>query len=229
MRVVRAIAATGIVIVPFLTACQGSSSTTEQGSGDSSSPPAAPSAAVIEKSGFGGSDDYLWVTATVRDVPVGQFATVSFNLYGADGTLLATETQTEQGVNPGAQIMVGTQVSAPKGQPVARIEPTLEVSNHDPAMPAKFKDVVLQVGPVTIGQDTFSGQTAEAELTNPSAEQIPGARVGVTCFDQQGVIVGGGSDYPDVVPANGKVMVSARILATGTPDHCEMTAQPSDM
>jgi hypothetical protein len=153
---------------------------------------------------------------------------VSFNLYGADGALLATETQTEQGVNPGARIMLGTQVDAPKGQRVARIEPTLEVSDHDPAMPAKFRDVVLQVGDVTIGQDTFGGPTAEAQLTNPSDEQIPNARVGVSCFDQEGVIIAGGSEYPDVVPANGKVKVSARLLVSGTPDHCEITAQPSD-
>ena len=39
---------------------------------------------------------------------------------------------------------------------------------------------------------------------------------------------GGGSEYPDVVPANGKVKVSARLLVSGTPDHCEITAQPSD-
>jgi hypothetical protein len=81
---------------------------------------------------------------------------------------------------------------------------------------------------VTIGQDTFGGPIAEAELTNPSNQQIPSARVGVTCFDQQGMIIGGGSEFPDVVPANGKVKISARLLVSGPPDHCEMAAQPSD-
>jgi len=213
--------------VPLAVACQGTTVTHTPGSGSSST--AAPAAtAVIEQSGFGGSGGYLWVTSTVRDVAVGQFATGSFNLYGADGTLLSTESQTEQGVNPGARITVGTQVDAPKGQPVARIKPTLEVSNHDPVQPTKFSDVVLELGPVSVGQDSFGGPAAEAELTNPSDQQIPSARVGVTCFDQQGAIIDGGSEFPDVVPAKGKVKVSARLVVSGTPNHCEMTAQPSD-
>jgi hypothetical protein len=81
---------------------------------------------------------------------------------------------------------------------------------------------------VTVGQGTFGGPTAEAEITNPADQQIPSARVGVTCFDQQGTIIGGGSEFPDLVPAKGKVKVSARLVVSGTPDHCEMTAQPSD-
>jgi hypothetical protein len=227
VKLVRTVAVVGIV-VPIAMACQGSPATGGQGPGGSKSSSTPAVAAVIEESGFGGSGPYMWVTSTVRDVPVGQFATVSFNLYGADETLLATESQTEQGVNPGARIMVGTQVTAPQGQPVTRIEPTLKVSDHRPAMETKFSDVVLQVGPVTIGQDTFGSPTAEALLSNPSAQQLPAARVGVTCFDPQGAIIGGGSNYLDVVPANGKVKVSARLLVSGTPDHCGMTAQPSD-
>jgi hypothetical protein len=120
---------------------------------------------VLERSGFGGDENYLWVTSTVRDVPVGQFATVSFNLYGADGTLLATESQVEQGVNPGAAITVGTQATAPQGQPVARVEPTLEVSDNQPVQTPKFSDVVLQVGPVTLEQNEFGGPSAGAETT----------------------------------------------------------------
>jgi hypothetical protein len=42
------------------------------------------------------------------------------------------------------------------------------------------------------------------------------------------MIIGGGSEFPDVVPANGKVKISARLLVSGPPDHCEMAAQPSD-
>jgi hypothetical protein len=173
--------------------------------------------------------DYLWVTSIVRDVPVGQFATVSFNLYGADGKLLTTQSQTEQGVNPGAWIVIGTQVTAPKDQPVTRVEPTLKVSNHDPVVPAKFSNAVLQVGRVTIGQDALGGATAEAVLTNPSDEQLPGARVGVVCFDQQGAITGGGSAFPDLVPGRGQVKVSATLEVSGTPDHCDMAAQPSGL
>jgi hypothetical protein len=225
VRVVVGIAIAAIVVSLLAAACQ---STGAPASEAKSTVPEGP-LPTIEASGFGGSGDYLWVTSTVRDVPMGQFATVSFNLYGTDGTLLATESQTEQGINPGARIMVGTHVNAPKGQPVTRIEPTLQVSEHDPVMPAKFSDVMLEIGPATLGHADFIGQTAEAVLTNPSGQQIPGARVGVACFDKQGAITGGGSDHPEVLPANGQLKVSAGLLVSGTPDHCEMTAQPSDL
>jgi hypothetical protein len=226
MRLTHAIAAICIAIVPLATACHAPPAARDGTTGGNPSVH-APAAAVIEKSGFGGSGDYLWVTSIVRNVPVGQFATVSFNLYGADGKLLATQSQTEQSINPGARIVVGTQVTAPKDQPVTRIEPTLKISDHTPVASVKFSNVVLQVGGVTMGQDTFGGATAEAVLANPSDEQIPGARVGVVCFDQQGAITGGGSEFPNLVPAKGQVKVSARLLVSGTPDHCDMAAQPS--
>jgi hypothetical protein len=226
MKLTHAIAAICITTVLLATACH-TPPAAHNGSIGSNPSVNAPSPTVIEKSGFGGSGDYLWVTSIVRNVPVGQFATVSFNLYGADGALLATESQTEQSINHGARIVVGTQVTAPKGQPVTRIEPTFKVSDHSPVGPVKFSNVVLQVGAVTMGQDTFGGATAEAALTNPSDEQIPGARVGVVCFDQQGAITGGGSAFPNLVPAKGQVKVSARLVVSGPPDHCEMAAQPS--
>lgn len=228
MKLIYAIAAASVGIAPFATACHAQPAARPGNPGANSSVRAT-EAASIEKSGFGGSGDYLWVTSIVRDVPVGQFATVSFNLYGADGKLLATESQTEQSVNPGARIVVGTQVTAPKGQPVAKVEPTLKVSNHDPVVTTKFSNVVLQVGNVTIGRDALGGTTAEAVLTNPSDEQLPGARVGVVCFDQQGAIIGGGSAFPDLVPAKGQTKVSARIEVSTPPNHCEMAAQPSDL
>ncbi|MCZ8380360.1 hypothetical protein O6P37_15940 [Mycobacterium sp. CPCC 205372] len=228
MALLRAIALGGIVI-PLAIACGDSTATRDQGTGGDGSSPVAPAAsAVIEQSGFGGDENYLWVTSTVRDVPVGQFATVSFNLYGADGTLLASESQTEQGVNPGARITVGTQVAAPAGQAVTRIEPTLKISEHDPVQRPKFSDVVLQVGPTTLGQNSFGSPTADAILTNPSDQQIPSARVGAICFNPQGTIIGGGYAFPDVIPANGEVKVSSELKTSEPPARCELTAQPSD-
>lgn len=231
MSLYRVVAAIGVMICPFAVACQGSPFITHHDSGGDKSSTAAPTSnAWIENLGWGGSGDDLWVTSIVRDVPVGQLVMVSFNLYGADGTLLGTIPQVERAINPGARIMVGTQVNT-RGQPPARVEPTLQVSHEDPEAHAKFRDVVLQLGPVTLRDngEQFVGTTAEAELTNPSDQQIPGARVGVACFgDQQGMIIGGGLADLHVVPAKGKVRVAARILTSGPPDHCEMAAQPSE-
>lgn len=160
MRLNRVIAAVGVMICPFAVACQGSPVITHHDSGGDKSSTAAPTSnAWIENAGWGGSGDpYLWVTSIVRNVPVGQLVMVSFNFYGADGTLLTTTAGIERAVNPGARIMVGTQVNAPKGQPVARIEPTLQVSHDDPEAYAKFRDVVLELGPVTLGQEQFVEQ-----------------------------------------------------------------------
>ena len=75
MRLIHAIATISIGIVPFVTACHAQPAAHGGNFGVNSSVHATV-AAVIEKSGFGGSRGYLWVTSIVRDVPVGQFATV---------------------------------------------------------------------------------------------------------------------------------------------------------
>jgi len=68
---------------------------------------------MIEAAGFGGEGNYLWVTSIVRDAQPGEFIVVSFNLLGADGAILSTASQTEQGVNTNARMIIGTQVDEP--------------------------------------------------------------------------------------------------------------------
>lgn len=186
--------------------------------------------AVIKATGFGGppDSDYMWVTSVVRDLQPGQFAVVSFNLLSADGTILATESQTEEAVNAGAKMIIGTQVNKPKDGAVAKVEASLQINDHHTGKP-KLKDVVLEIGPVSIGEDNFGKPTAEAVIRNPGQEQIPGARIGVACYDQQGAIIGGGADYPNQIPAGGQIKVTASVLASQPPARCEMTGQPSDM
>jgi hypothetical protein len=180
----------------------------------------------IEAAGFGGRGNYLWVTSIVRDVQPGQFVTVSFNLLSADGTILATENQTEQGVNANARMIIGTQVRAPDGPPVASVHPSIQVQKYDRPKP-KFADVILSVGQVSIGRNTVDQPAAKALISNPSAQQIPGARVGIACFNSQGYIIGGGSTFPQVLPARGQIMASGDIMVSQSPARCEMTAQPS--
>lgn len=186
--------------------------------------------AAIEATGFGGppDSDYMWVTSVVKGMQPGQFAVASFNLLSADGTILATESQTEEAVNAGARMIVGTQVNKPKGGTVAKVDASLQVKDHKTGKP-KLADVVLEIGPVSIGEDpTFGRPTAEAVVRNPAQEQIPGARMGVACYDGHGTIIGGGAEYPNQIPAGGQIKVAASVLTSQPPARCEMTGQPSD-
>lgn len=181
----------------------------------------------FETYGAGGGNGYLWVTSIVRDVQPGQFVTVSFNLLSADGTILATAHQTEEGINPNERMIIGTQVEAPRGQTVTRVQPAIGVQN-DSRKPA-FTDVVLGVGTVMIGEDSLNQPTAKSLITNPSQQQIPAARVGIACFDRQGNIIGGGATFPKVLPAGGQTMASCdHLMVSQAPTRCEMTAQPSE-
>lgn len=204
---------------PSATASSGPSGSPQQSTQTNGAQP------TVEAAGFGGRGNYLWVTSIVRDTQPGTFITVSFNLLSADGTILATARQVEEGVNPNRRMIIGTQVEAPKGQTVVRVQPTVGVSPD--SLRPKFEDVVLGVGGVTVGTNSFNQPTAKAVLTNPSQEQIPGARVGIACFDNQSNIIGGGSTFPGLIPPGGQVMASADVMVSQQPTRCEMTAQPS--
>lgn len=182
-------------------------------------------AASLEAAGFGQSGDYLWITSVVRnEAPTGgQFVTVSFNLLDEGGNLLATESQVESFNAPGQRLAVGTQVDAPTNGTVASVEATLLV---DEGMAPEFPDVTLEAGEVTLRPDEFGGMTASATLTNPSQETLPGARVGVICTDAAGTIIGGGSAYPDLVPAGGQIVAEVDVIVSGEPASCEMLANP---
>lgn len=180
----------------------------------------------IEAAGFGSQGNYLWVTSIVRDVHAGQFVTVSFNLFSADGTILGTEHHTEEGINPNARLIIGTQVEAPKGGTVVRIQPSLGVRSA--SRQPTFTDVLLGVGSVTLGTNSLNQLTAKAILTNPSQQQVPGARVGIACFDDQSNVIGGGSTFPKILPPGGQIMAASDIIISQQPARCEMTAQPSE-
>lgn len=181
----------------------------------------------IETFGAGGQGRYLWVTSIVRNVQPGQFVVVSFNLFNAAGSIVATASQTEQGVNPNARIIIGTQVRVPEGDPVISVQPWIDAHHYDAPDP-QYRDVILSMGPVSITTNIFDQPAVQALLTNNSGQQIPGARVGVACFDAQGSIIGGGVSFPEAIPAWGQIMVNSDVMVSQEPAHCEMTAQPSE-
>ena len=56
----------------------------------------------------------------------------------------------------------------------------------------------------------------ELPMTSPQSAPL----VGVACRDASQKIIGGGSAYPDLVPAKGTVLVEAHLITSGDPASC---------
>lgn len=223
--------AVGLCILPTAAACSSTEKSDARGEASQTTNADNGPKAAIEAAGFGGpaDSDYMWVTSIVKDLQPGQFAVVSFNLMSADGKILATESQTEEAINAGTKMIIGTQVNKPKGGSVAKVETSLQVNDYGTGSKPKLQDVVLEIGAVSIGTNTFGKPTAEAVVRNPGREQIPGARMGVACYDEHGTIIGGGSEYPNQIPAGGQIKVTVDVMTPQPPARCEMAGQPSDI
>ena len=176
--------------------------------------------ATIENAGFGLQDGTDAVDLT---------ATVSFNLLDNSGMLLATQSQNEYVVNPRQRTIIGTLIyNAPYAAQVARIETSLSLNPRiTKKEPLKYSDVVLSVSDSTV-QVQGSQIYAQATITNPTDVQLGGgARVGIACFNERGQIVGGGRDYPAIVPAKGRVLINDPVTVSERPVRCDMTAYPT--
>ncbi|MBO0926295.1 hypothetical protein J1G44_17610 [Cellulomonas sp. zg-ZUI199] len=172
--------------------------------------------AEILEAGFGQDGDYTWVTSLVSNTGhVGEFATVVFNLFDETDTLIATEEQVEIFTSAEGVTAIGTQTDT-TGKTVARVEATLEVSDYgssaEPAEP---------VAPVD-GQQTAEGDWTFT-LVNGTAEDWSDLRVGIICRSAEGTIVGGGGDFPSLVPAGGQYLIDGWVMAA-SPASC--TAYP---
>jgi hypothetical protein len=45
-------------------------------------------------------------------------------------------------------------------------------------------------------------------------------RIGVICKGADGKVNGGGSDYPDLVPPSGQIVIDPNLITTGKPATC---------
>lgn len=169
--------------------------------------------AEILESGFGQDGDYTFVTALVSNTGyVGEFATVVFNVYDQSDALVATEEQVEGFTSETGTTAIGTQVET-SGFTVGRVEATLSVSDY-----GTTSDAVEQLSPVDGVPDADGGWTFE--LTNATGSDWVELRVGIVCRDAAGAIVGGGSDFPSLVPAGGSYLISDAIWQAASPASC---------
>ena len=85
------------------------------------------------KTGFGKSGEYAWVTSLVENQSegnIGQFVIVQFNLQDSAGEILASIGQDESFSRADQKLAGGTQVEIPDHGKVAKVEATMEVSDH---------------------------------------------------------------------------------------------------
>lgn len=196
----------------------------EPGSG-SPSPSATASNApselgTLKASGFGQADEYVWATAVVHNNSeyVGQTVTVSFNVLDAAGEILGTESQVESFVRPGADHVIGTQVALEPGQKAATVEATLDVEASGTFSDKPFPDMPVSDLKVAAGAGGYPA--VSFVVSNPLTVPLKDARIQLACTDASGAINGGGSDYPELIPAGGKIKVDAHVIASGEPADC---------
>lgn len=220
----------------LLTGCSASQTVTEntgegQQIGDDSAAGGAdkfgkePKAKLV-KAGFGKDGDYGYASAIVTNTSadnVGMFVTVQFNLLDSKGDLVASEDQVEQFTSADQTLALGAHFEMKGKKKVAKVEATLGLENKMSVDDAPN----LPVGKVKVKQGEYGDTKAVFEVKNPGNVAQKHARIGVVCFNKGGKIIGGGSTYPDLVPAKGRVLVEADVLVAGTPASCDAYAAPS--
>lgn len=231
LRPVRII--TAVVAAFVLTACSAAQTLTEdtvtEDTTDNTSEKKDSKAgeAKLLKAGFGRDGDYGFVSSLVKNTSadlVGTFVTVQFNLLDAGGELVASESQVEQFTSADQTLAIGTQLERSGKAKVSKVEATLELGTADNFAEDQPN---FPVGKVKVGEDEYEGTQATFEVRNPT-DASSSARVGIVCFNKAGKIIGGNSEFPDVIPAKGRVLVESSVLTSGKPDKCEAYAAPSD-
>ena len=199
----------------------------DQQGGDASPPPAATATSApkelgtITASGFGQAGEYVWATALVHNNSdyVGQSVTVSFNVLDANGEILGTESQVESFVRPGADHVIGTQVALEPGQKAAKVEAAIDVQADGTFSDQPFPDMPVTNMKIAAG-DAKGYPKVTFVVSNPLTVPVKDSRIQVACTDAAGALIGGGSDYPELIPASGKIKVDAHVIASATPKDC---------
>jgi hypothetical protein len=176
----------------------------------------------IVESGFGQSGQYVWVTALVKNLSDhgGQTVTVNFNLLDRNGKILKSEAQVES-FNLANQLRaVGTQVDVGQRVKVASLQPTLLVKDEGTFEETKTDLGTFKADNITSDQYNKTQWHAKFTIKNPTDEPLQSPRIGVICKGADGKVNGGGSDYPDLLPPSGQIVIDPQLITTGKPATC---------
>jgi len=186
-------------------------------SGDAESP--AEQGQLLEY-GFGQEGQYVQAVAVVKNASDhgGQTVTVSVNFLDAAGTTITTESQVDSFNYAGqtTAVVVFADLGDVK-QKVASIEPTLLVEDE-----GTFEETEEDFGTADgkVKKDQFGSWTAKFTIANPTAEPLKSPHIGVACKNASGDIIGGGFDFPDLVPPNGDIVIEPDLTVSGKPAEC---------
>jgi hypothetical protein len=179
------------------------------------------------KTGFGQSGEYAWVTSLVENQSegnIGQFVTVQFSLLDSNGEILASTDQVESFSRADQKLAVGTQVEIPDRGKVAKVEATMEVSDHADVDAEPFPEITT--GNVKVVKSEYGGTVGRVQVSNPTDKSLKSPRVGVICLDAKDRVIGGGSGYPELVPPSGKMLLEVTLIASGKIERCGAHARP---
>lgn len=176
-------------------------------------------------SGFGQKGDYVQDIAIVtsqEEEAVGEFVTVSVNFLDSSGAILATEEQVEQLSWAGQQLVlpVWLDLSAQPKAKVASVEASLSLSDHGSSEGSQPPLATLQSK--AIRKEKYgNGYSATFEMTNDTDAALEGTRIGVVCYDANAKIIGGASEYPNLVAPDKTIRLDVSVTTSGKPVDCE--------
>ncbi|MGV9249295.1 hypothetical protein [Streptomyces sp. NPDC003710] len=177
-------------------------------------------------SGFGQQDECVWVTSLVRNTSphVGQTVTVQFNILDAHNKIIGSGSQVESFSQPDQLLVVGTQVDVKSNEKAAKVKATLLVEDEGTFSTKPLPKIPTSA--VHIGKGEYGDTTGTFEVSNPTTAPLKDARVGVICYDTKHNVVGGSSEYPDLVPPSGKIRIESTLNTLGAPATCDAYAGP---
>ena len=221
-------ASSTLILALSATACSGSDTVDQKSSTGSSDKTKAPDPAkksVILETGFGQSDEYVSLPALVenRTDHGGQTVTVSYNIKNEAGELIQTETQVESFSYAGQKLALVGWAEVKGRQTVGSVDATLLVEEDGIG---EESDVRIEPIEAKVTKGEYGGFTATYKVKNPTTEALQDLRIGVICKDKNGKISGGGSDYPDLVPPSGEIVLATDVTASVVPATCTAYVGP---
>lgn len=213
---------TGLVVASafLLTACGGA---TEELGQQATEVPATPVEVELVDAGFGQQAEIaqgIAVVTTGDERAVGEFVTVSMNFLDASGVIVGTTEQVEafSWVEQHLVVPVWLDLSATPGVEVVEVDTSVSLSDY--GMGGDEVEPLEQVSAREIRADRYGGTVAVFELANLADSDLTSARIGVVCLDASGAIIGGGSEFPNLMPAGKSIVVESMVLVSAEPATC---------
>jgi len=218
---------TGLALTVALVGCSSDDGKKADEGPEAKTQAAKPATPEIVRSGFGQSGQYVQAIVVLKnsdEASVGEFAEVSVNFKDASGELVATETQTETFSWVGQELVLPVWLDL-ADQPkvdIASIEPTVTISDYGSSADAAQPLDAVEASDI---REKYGTPTAKFVLKNTTSEPMKDLRVGVVCENAAGEIVGGSSEYPELVPPNGEIVADVSVTVSSMPSRC--TAFPN--